>query len=425
MTTAKRILYVTLIPDISRPSGYRARTLAAMQAAQEQGVKVYLLALSPGKLVASRVAQRNFHQALRRLGLSGSLVPHSPSFRTRWGKWVMIASAAAVVSVAQRVVAADVVHGENHYATIVSLLARRITRAPVVFDAHGVFPEETELIGRTSGMNSRRLAWEIDLARDLERRCWHEADAVIAVSDALIEHLAQRYGPRSGMTVRIPCAISADSFVQRTDRERVRSELALPGRRVVVYVGSLAPYQMAPEMLRQFAAIHQHDPAAYLLIVSQAPAARWHAIARRAEVTPDSYCVVGVPHERVPELTAAGDMGLMLREESCVNRVAFPTKLAEYLAAGVPVLATAAARDPARFIGDNAVGYIVDDIRSLKTADACAFLGDVCARREEWAARCRLAVARQLTWSTYTPTLLATYAAVRTTNTPYVDVCES
>ncbi len=403
-----RVLFVTMISDMARPTGYRTRVLSEMEAVRGRGVETYLLALSPPQLVVRRRARQAFQRELARHGLTGRLVAHLPSFGTRLGRQLMLHVSSGLVRGAARKFGADVVHAHGPYAAGVALCSGR----PVVFDAHGAAADEFALNGRLAGWPRRRYDWEVQLVRELEHRSWTAADVVVAVSNPLVDHLSGTYGQRTrGHVVRVPCAVTDTAFVEPA-RERVRRELDLGDRVVLVYVGSLAPYQLAPEMVELVKQTRALRSAVKLLAISQAEPAQWHCLARAAGLGSDGYTVVRAEGKRVAELTSAGDIALMLRQEALLNAVAFPTKLGEYLAAGVPVLTTAATRDPAELIQRKRLGFVAPDLAALTPAAVLAFLDEVYADRATWAERCRAAAASELSWERYAAVLADLYREI-------------
>ena len=64
-------------------------------------------------------------------------------------------------------------------------------------------------------------------------------------------------------------------------------------------------------------------------------------------------------HDEVARWAAAADAGLLLRESNIINRVASPTKFAEYLSVGIPVLITDSLADFARIVEEDQVGRVV------------------------------------------------------------------
>jgi glycosyltransferase involved in cell wall biosynthesis len=108
--------------------------------------------------------------------------------------------------------------------------------------------------------------------------------------------------------------------------------------------------------------------------------------------------VVSAAHTEVPELLAAADLAVLLRDRSNVNRVASPVKFAEYLAAGVPVVLTEGIGDYSAVTRANKVGWVLSDfsLSQKNRDDMAAFLddnpGDVAELRE----RCHKLAAREL-----------------------------
>lgn len=65
-------------------------------------------------------------------------------------------------------------------------------------------------------------------------------------------------------------------------------------------------------------------------------------------------------HEEVHEHLLAADFGLMIRQPSATNMVASPIKFAEYLAAGVGVIASRGIGDLDGTLSRSRVGQLVD-----------------------------------------------------------------
>jgi len=78
-----------------------------------------------------------------------------------------------------------------------------------------------------------------------------------------------------------------------------------------------------------------------------------------AGVSPSNFRVMEVAFDEINDYLVCGDIGLLLREDNPVNRYACPTKFAEYLAAGLHVLATSAIWDIRDIIKNNHVGTLI------------------------------------------------------------------
>ena len=96
------------------------------------------------------------------------------------------------------------------------------------------------------------------------------------------------------------------------------------------------------------------------------------------------------------------DAGLLLRESHPVNRVSSPTKFGEYLAAGVPVIATEGISDFSRWISEHDVGITLGHEELARgeaaSADLRHFLDAVQGERDAWRERCLRLCEERLSW---------------------------
>ncbi len=69
----------------------------------------------------------------------------------------------------------------------------------------------------------------------------------------------------------IPCCVDLKRFERAgaASRERVRRELGLEGRRVLVYVGALGSWHLTEGMADFLAVVHQRDARTFSLILTQ------------------------------------------------------------------------------------------------------------------------------------------------------------
>jgi glycosyltransferase involved in cell wall biosynthesis len=141
----------------------------------------------------------------------------------------------------------------------------------------------------------------------------------------------------------IPCCADLGKFrPDEAARAKVRGELGVGERDlVVVYSGSLGNWYLAGEMARFFAQVHARRPDARWLVLTPSDPAELAAHAARAGVPGDHLHFRRARPAEMPGLLAAGDMGLSFIQ-SCFSKTgSSPTKVAEYLASGLPVVLNA------------------------------------------------------------------------------------
>jgi len=114
--------------------------------------------------------------------------------------------------------------------------------------------------------------------------------------------------------------------------------------------------------------------------------------------------------EQLPATLAAADVGLYLMDDILLNRTKCPVKLADMLAAGVPVVAEAVGQ-VAEYVRDGRTGALRDsgDVAGLAAA-AAALLADAGKRARQGAAA-RADVAAQFGWEQLAETVEGLYRA--------------
>jgi glycosyltransferase involved in cell wall biosynthesis len=177
-----------------------------------------------------------------------------------------------------------------------------------------------------------RAGWGRWLERVGERPALCGADLVAAGSADVAEQV-QRIGVPESRILVTPTGVDLDLFRSRPDREAERARLGLTERFVVGWVGSFRRFHALE--LAVDALVDLDD--AVLLLVGDGPE-RHHIeeLARHRGVATISTGTVA--HADIAAQLAAMDIALVLAASDEVFHYS-PLKLAEYLAAGLPVIA--------------------------------------------------------------------------------------
>ncbi len=190
------------------------------------------------------------------------------------------------------------------------------------------------LVWQASQWGVRRPGWGRWLERVGERTPMRSADIVACGSAAVAEQVS-RIGVEDRRIVITPNGADPGFFRRSPDRdtESIRRRLGLEGRFVVGWVGSFRRFHALEHAVDALVGIEN----ATLLLVGDGPErARIQQLARDRNV--NVVCTGTVPHDAVPEHLAAMDVALVLSAGEQPFHYS-PLKLAEYLAAGVAVIA--------------------------------------------------------------------------------------
>lgn len=194
--------------------------------------------------------------------------------------------------------------------------------------------------------------------RPLEQQAVNDSDRRIAVSQALVEHWRDRYGYKRSDHVVIPCTLGSDFRFEAGSDERVRrAELGYGEADVVlVYAGSTAGWQSFGLLEELLADGLQHQSELRVLFLSREDDNN----RRLAGRFPGRVRMQWLDPAQVQRTLCACDLGILVREGTVTNRVASPTKFAEYLSAGLPVLISEGLGDFSDLVRSEGLGQVVD-----------------------------------------------------------------
>ena len=206
-------------------------------------------------------------------------------------------------------------------------LARRL-KAPSVLFVPAAKVWEAERWGTS------RPGWGRWLERRAERPSLLRADLVACGSQTVAEQVVRIGVPHERVLVT-PTGVDLDLFGEAPDSGPLRRRLGLEGRFVVGWVGSFRRFHALEQAVEATSTV----PGATLLLVGDGPErARIQGGARNLGV-PATFTGT-VPHHELPAYLAAMDVAVILATREVPFHYS-PLKLAEYLAAGLPVVAPA------------------------------------------------------------------------------------
>ena len=192
----------------------------------------------------------------------------------------------------------------------------------------------------------------------IEADAVHRSDFRLAVSEALVAHWRDRYGYDRNDHVVIPCTLGPDRNTNGSDAAAFRRSLGWdPSDLVLVYSGGTGGWQSLDLLAKVLDGYLFKERAARVLFLSGHDPYIDHLAARY----PGRVAQRWIAHEQVHAALSACDVGLLVRSRSVTNEVASPTKFAEYLNAGLPVLISPHIGDLGGFVERYKAGWVHDE----------------------------------------------------------------
>jgi len=215
-----------------------------------------------------------------------------------------------------------------------------------VFDVRGLVAQEYVDAGHW-----RRGSIRERVTARLEHQLLRQADGLITLTHRIAEHLPEAFDTPSRPAVVIPCSVDLESFRPSPEwRREVRGELGLTDEPVLVYSGSLGSWYRLEEMLDFFEAARSQIADLRFLLLTQQAAAATHAAAARGLTS--RLLVRSLEPDAVPRYLAAADAGICFLGRHPSKLASSPTKFAEYLASGLPVITNSWIGDAGTLAGE-------------------------------------------------------------------------
>lgn len=322
MTRRPSALYVCYL-TITDPL-VETQVVAYLEGLARAGHRIHLLTFEARNAIDDQEL-REREAALAQRGITW----HRARYRKRLSLPATILDALIGAAVVRRIVRRhhlQLVHARSHVPAAMALIARRLGGPPFIFDIRGLMAEEYVDAGR----------WKQDglpfrITKLIERRSVGACDGAVVLTAAAREILFPEPGDLPVEV--IPCCVDLANFPARPTTK-------IDEDPTFAYVGKFGGWYMDAEIARVFGRALLIWPEARLRVLTQSDPAEIRRQLASSRVDPSHVSIGTVPAEQVGAELARATVGLSLVRPVPSKVASSPTKNAEYLAAGLPLLAT-------------------------------------------------------------------------------------
>ena len=267
----------------------------------------------------------------------------------------------------------NIVHGRSFVPGNIGLRACRKTRVRFLYDMRGFWAEEKWAKGT--------IRWKVlkNAIQRAEDRLFRKADMLISLTDNG-KRLLQDRDVATPIDV-IPCCVDTALFQWNGQRRH--------NVRRIISVGSLGPGYQPNAVFGVFAAAQQKWPNARLQLLTRTKQEVIDRAAKAAGCDLSRIDVAAVEPSEVPRYLSTADLGLCMIQPSVAKVASSPTRLAEYLASGVPVIANCdGIGDLLEIVPGNRVGVNLRSFDSIGYQQCINEVGEL-LEDPDVSARCR------------------------------------
>lgn len=252
----------------------------------------------------------------------------------------------------------DIVHCRGYLPALLGRRVQKTWRTRFIFDMRGWWPDEKKESGAWAGLPYRPV---YRFFKKKEAEFFKKSDLTVSLTYAGRDEIVKLGYRKADSIMVVPTCVDFAQFPEATAelRQAVRAELGIPADAwVLLYSGSLGGNYPVSEIFHYFGAILQRRPDARLVLLTKTDPAEVQHAYREYGLQPQQVVVQAASYSQVHRYLVASDAGMVVYYPTYSGIGRSPTKLGEYWACGLPVVATAAIGDVDQILAQHPGGGI-------------------------------------------------------------------
>ena len=202
----------------------------------------------------------------------------------------------------------------------------------IFFDNRGLPIEELEMRNESSYIFKKNK--EVKLKATLYAK--DNSDIYSFVTNNLREYLLEKYNYSKDKPFFIMPTLSLNEEIDEEELEGIKKEINYEEENFyVTYIGSIAAWQNVDQIFDLFKRIKKEIPNAILIFLTNGEIKLPQSLSTSLK---KSIIIKSASHKQVKNYLQLSSVGLVLRNDDIVNKVAAPTKIAEYLTSNTPII---------------------------------------------------------------------------------------
>lgn len=263
----------------------------------------------------------------------------------------------------------SLVHCRGYISSIIGLEMKRKKNVPFLFDMRGLWADEKVDAGSWNLKNPLyKMVYRF--FKKKETQFLQEADYTISLTEAARNEISSwKHVPQLAPIEVIPCCADLKHFdpsaVTDAAKDQMRTELGIrKDSTVLTYLGSIGSWYMLDEMLDFFLVYRQAYPEASFLFIT----GDQHDLIRRKaaerNIPSDRLVIRPAQRKEVPVLVSLGMHSVFFIRPTYSKISSSPTKQAELMGMGVPVICNARVGDTGPVVKKYGAGIVIDDFNT-------------------------------------------------------------
>lgn len=260
---------------------------------------------------------------------------------------------------------ARIVHCRSEVASIIGAAVKSFCGTKLIYDRRGFMAEDYV----EGGMWKSRKSFLYKLLILVDSFLLRYSDHIVVLTLKMKIWLLQHRPYVKNKISVIPCCVDLEKF-NVLAQVSLKENLGLTGNFVIVYSGSLGTWYMLEEMLDFFLVAKGIIDNAHFLILTSYDKVTIEKQARFKNVSQNDITIRSVPFDKMPFYLSIADAALCFIKPVLSKVASSPTKFAEFLASGKPVIINSGIGDTDDMLKKENVGVVVNNFDRVSYEDS-------------------------------------------------------
>ncbi len=256
-------------------------------------------------------------------------------------------------------------HCRSYISAFVGMALKKKFHVPFLFDMRGFYADE-RVDGGLWNQSNPVYRQVYKFFKRKEKVFMNTCDQLISLTENGKQCIASwefEHLKTDDITV-IPCCADLDHFnpkkVNPTQRKEIQSSLNLSDDDFVLsYLGSIGTWYLPEEMLDFFAVLLKNRPESKFLILTRDNPDSMREMAKQKSIPEEKLIFRPASRDEVPALISLSDLSIFFIKPVFSKKASSPTKLAELLGMGVPVICNGNVGDIDNIIEKYQTGLVI------------------------------------------------------------------
>jgi len=255
------------------------------------------------------------------------------------------------------------VHCRSYIPSILGLISKKIVNTKFIFDMRGFWADE-RIDGDLWNLKNPVFKTVYAFFKWIERKCILNADYVVTLTQNSYEEMQTwKYVTAKVKFKIIPCCVDlnvfSSNYSDNNEVIRLRKKLSIENKTVISYLGSIGTWYMIDEMFDYFKQFKHDFPNAVFLFITPEKESDIVEIAQKHQLTKEDIRVVKAQRVNVPYYLLLSQVSLFFIKPTYSKKSSSPTKLAEIMAMGVPVICNSDVGDVEKQVLEAKAGVVI------------------------------------------------------------------